>query len=153
MTTAAIAETKRLRPLVIEGDFFVLTNLDTFGRFNLSSASTSWAAWQWATGCNHSVGSSVVREERGAVMVFRRLKASASTTVSLNCVDPSAHFELRYYENNYKLTKTEMRSGIELTQLRVEVTLPEAPQGGDLKTVPDAGSGSMLIEYSRAQHV
>jgi alpha-galactosidase len=89
LTAAALAETKRLRPLVIEGDFFVLSNLDAFGRSNMSSAPTGWAAWQWAAGCGRAPSPSS-GAEHGAVLLFRRLKASASTLVALNCVDPVA---------------------------------------------------------------
>ena len=51
-TAAAVAETKRLRPLILAGDFYHLTSLDQYGWSNISGSANSWAAWQWVRqGC------------------------------------------------------------------------------------------------------
>lgn len=121
-TAAAIAETKRLRALVLAGDFFVLTNLDRYGYSNSSAASTSWAAWQWAN----------ATKESGVAVFFRRASAPAALTVALNYIDASATYELRHY-GGYDLDKTERSSGVELAKLEVSV----------------ATNASLLLEYSR----
>jgi hypothetical protein len=121
-TAAAIAETKRLRPLVLEGDFFVLTNLDRFGWSNLSADASSWAAWQWAN----------ATQTNGAAVFFRRGDAPASTTVTLNYVDKSAFYELRHFES-YSLAKAERCSGAKLAHLEVSI----------------AANSSLLLEYER----
>ena len=66
-------------------------------------------------------------------------------------MDPTAQFELRYFENSYNLTKTETRTGAELAELRVGLALPTVPPGANVTIEPDVGSGSLLIEYSRVQ--
>ena len=121
-TAAAIAETKRLRPLVLQGDFFVLTNLDGFGWSNMSADASSWAAWQWAN----------ATQTNGAAVFFRRGDAPASTTVTLNYVDKSAVYELRHFES-YSLAKAERCSGAKLAHLEVSI----------------AANSSLLLEYER----
>ena len=115
-TAAAIAETKRLRPLVLGGDYFVLTNLDRYGFSSLSSAPTSWAAWQWAN----------TSAQNGAALFFRRTAAPESLTAVLNHIDRSATYDVKYYFD-YALNHTEQRTGAELQHFTVSLPFPVSP--------------------------
>ena len=121
-TAAAIAETKRLRPLILGGDFFVLTNLDRYGASNMSASLSSWAAWQWAYASRRS----------GAAVFLRRSQAPASTTVALNYIDAVATYELRFF-HDYALNRTERHAGRSLAALSVSLE----------------ANTSLLLEYER----
>lgn len=129
-TAAAIAETKRLRPLLVHGNFYQLSNLDRYGFSNFNSAQSTWAAWQFANSTAHN----------GAALFFRRTKAPLSIQVALQEVESpllatQQTYQLRFYYN-YSLDRTEVCHRDQL--LNLTIRLPY--------TTP-ARQESLLVEY------
>lgn len=127
-TAAAVAETMRLRGVVLGGDFFHLTNLDRYGWSDVTGDAGSWAAWQWANATRNN----------GAALFFRRSAAAATVMVALNYVDPAAEYYVDY-SYNYSVAKTERRQGADLIRLVVALSFP-----------PGVRCASLLLEYRRA---
>ena len=120
-TAAAVAETHRLRPLWVEGDFHILLPIASMAS---DHNRTIWAAWQLHLPTKGS----------GAVVLLRRELAPSAQRVELVGVEIEAQYEVRLSEG-FDRGKARRMSGAALRQLTATVV-----------TAP----GSLLVEYTRA---
>ena len=142
-TEAALAESHRLRPLLLSGDFFNLTEVPLGNSTGLSPSTTVWTAWQIASdSC------------KGAVWAFRREHAAPSTVLSLRNVQPTRRYSVTF-SHNFSTTVDDAKvlTGAQLQQLSVELSACSATgpgcaaSAGQLDCLEPAGCGSVLIEY------
>lgn len=119
----AVAETQRLRPVAIYGDYYPLTPI--------AYDNTLWAAYQFH--CSAGV-SGCPSSDAGFVIIFRRPQVAAGPfNLFLYQIELQGSYRVSWYNESYAETRTITNySGFALAQ----------------QTIWLANSSSLLVEYS-----
>jgi hypothetical protein len=124
LARAAVAETKRIRPIGIAGDYYPLTEITASPSVNV--------AYQF----HH--------RNEGFVYAFHRAGAPTELSLRLQGVDPALNYQLRF-SRNYSLERTLTMSGAQMRN-----AVPLSFQASVMRDGINVTAGSMLIEYGPA---